>query len=142
MSRSLRNATHGRGYFITIQSKSIRHGLPHDQFRQSRSAGDRRNASFRFEPCVDDLSIRNPQAQSNHISANWILNFGNGVRIVKIACPSRILEVTEKLRRIHRQTLYPEAAPGMVSGKSTASELAEKLSNACSTVEERHFSAA
>jgi hypothetical protein len=105
VTRRLRNPTHGRGYFVTRQTKTIRHGLPHDQFRQSRSAGNGWHASFRLEPCVDDLSVYNPQAKPNHISANRVFNFGNGIRIDKIACPSRILEVIEKLGRIHRQTL-------------------------------------
>jgi len=93
--RSLGQTADRGNHVLAPQFVSFIQRLPHNQFRQRRRAGNGRHASFRLEPGPGNLASAGFQGQPQHVAAGGIFNFYRGIRIGKLSCIARILEMIE-----------------------------------------------
>jgi hypothetical protein len=99
--RSFRYAAYNPNKFFPAQSAGFFYRSSLHQFREYRTASHGRNASLREKTDFRDVPVRDPHAQFQNIAARWIFDLHGRVRIGDFARVARMLEVIQKLRRIH-----------------------------------------
>jgi hypothetical protein len=103
MARGLWQSTYCRNQIFASDPTRFRNCLACDQLGQCRSAGDSRNATFRFKSDALNPSIMELEAQPDYVSANRVLDFSARVCIRNITSVAGILKMIEQLHGIHRQ---------------------------------------
>jgi len=98
---SFRQTSHRLHQFFAAQLAGRSHTSSLHQFRKRGTASHRGDASFGKKTDSHDTSILNLEAQFQNIAASRILKLNGDVRIRNFARIPRMLEVIEKLSRIH-----------------------------------------
>jgi len=105
VSRSRRQTANGRDYILPTQFASFLQRTAANQLGESRAACHGRHASFGLEARLSDAAVADFQCKPEYVSTGGILNLRGCIRVADIACIARVLEMIEKLRRIHSNQL-------------------------------------
>ena len=101
MAGSFRQTADSLHQFFPTQSPGFLHAFSLHQFCECRTASHSGNASFGKKTDFLHMAVRNFHAQFQNVAASWIFDLRGCVRIDDLARVARMLEVIEKLRRIH-----------------------------------------
>jgi hypothetical protein len=110
MDRSRRQPADSPHNFFAAQPAHFLHRFSLYQLGERRTTSHRGNASFRQKTDLHDLAVRDLHAQFQNIAASWILYLHRYVRIGNFARIPRMLEVIQKLERIHCKNCNPPLA--------------------------------
>jgi len=101
MIRGRRNTSDRRENIARCERRRRSNGPSSGQFRDGRPASHGWNAALRLEANFgDDVSLQQ-SAELEYVSTNRIFYLCRGLRIGQNSCISRVLEMMEKLGRIH-----------------------------------------
>jgi len=100
---------------VAGEGGSFSRTLPANQFRQRRTTGDRRNATFCLKPDFTDGVVLQKRGQFENVSAGGILELRRSVSAIQHTDIARVLKMIEKLGGIHGSILFPQsgAIPGL-----------------------------
>jgi hypothetical protein len=101
VGRSFRYAPNSLHQFFPAQPAGPFYRSSLHQFRECRTAGHGGNTSFRKKADFRDLAVCNLHGEFQNVAAGWIFDLHGRVRIGDFARVARMLEVIQKLGRIH-----------------------------------------
>jgi hypothetical protein len=101
MRGSFRQTANRKHQFFPTQLAGRGHSSPLHQFRERRTASHRGDTSFGKKADIQDVTVRDLEAQFQDVAASRIFELYGCVRIRNFAGVSRMFEVVEKLGRIH-----------------------------------------
>ena len=99
--RGFRQTANGLNDFLASQTAGCLQRHSANQLRKRRTASHGRNASFREKADFRDVTLSNPHAQLQNVAASGILDLRSCVGVGCFAGVAGMLEVIEKLGRIH-----------------------------------------
>jgi len=110
MDRSRRQPADSPHNLFAAQPAHFLHRFSLYQCGERRTASHSGNASFSQKTDLHNLAVRDLHAQFQNIAASWILYLYRYVRIGNFARIPRMLEVIQKLERIHCKNCNPPVA--------------------------------
>jgi hypothetical protein len=110
MRGSFRQTANRKHQFLPAQLAGRGHSSSLHQFRERRTASHSGNASLSKKADLYDATVRDLKAQFQDVTASWIFDLHGCVSIQNFTRIARMLEVIEKLGRIHKRIVtWPQS---------------------------------
>ena len=106
MRGRLRQGSDGLNQIFLFKRLGFSDRFPQRQFSNGRATGHSRNATLRLEADLNDSSLPNVHAETEHIPTGRVFHLNRRMATGKLTCMAGVLEVIQKSGRVHRLELY------------------------------------